>query len=264
MKRSGRCRVRPLNGTGSRNSRRLLLAVVLCACASASKDPLRTLWVGNSYTYVNDLPSMVGQLADAGGARRFEQVQECPGGSTLKQHWDSGADTALLSGSHFDWMVLQDQSQEPSFDLSVLETDLYPYVTQLDAAGRDAGTRAMLYLTWGRQNGDLENVPGDTYDAMQDRLIRGYETIAARLHVPVAPVGIAWRTTRQQQPQLQLYQSDGSHPSEAGTYLAACVFFQMLYGRSAVGNAFTGGLDAGTAKALQQIAADTVSSYRQP
>jgi hypothetical protein len=250
-----------LNGPAFRNS---LLALFLCACACAAKGPLRTLWVGNSYTYVNDLPSMVAQLALAGGERRFDQVQECPGGSTLQQHWDSGADTALLSGSHFDWMVLQDQSQEPSFALSTLETDLYPYITQLDAAGRDAGTSTMLYLTWGRQNGDLENVPGDTYDAMQDRLIRGYETIAARLHVPVAPVGIAWRRVVQQQPQVVLWQSDGSHPTEAGTYLAACVFFQMLYGKSAVGNAFTAGLDAGTAKALQQIAADTVSSYRQP
>jgi hypothetical protein len=239
-----------------------LLAVVLCACAA--RPPLRTLWVGNSYTYENDLPSMVAQLAAADGARRFDPVQECPGGFTLKQHWDSGEDTRLLAGSHFEWMVLQDQSQEPSFDLSVLETDLYPYVTQLDGAARDAGTQAILFLTWGRQQGDLENVPGDTYDAMQDRLIRGYETIAARLHVPVAPVGIAWRTTLQQQPSIGLYQSDGSHPSAAGTYLAACVFFQMLYGKSAVGNAFTAGLEAGTAGALQQIAAGTVSSYRQP
>ncbi|HEY8211238.1 MAG TPA: DUF4886 domain-containing protein [Myxococcaceae bacterium] len=220
--------------------------------------------MGNSYTYVNDLPAMVGQLAAAADARHFDQVQECPGGTTLKQHWDSGADTQLLASSHFEWMVLQDQSQEPAFELSVLETDLYPYVTKLEAAGRDTGTRTMLFLTWGRRDGDLENVPGDTYDAMQDRLIRGYETIAARLHVPIAPVGIAWRNTRRLQPAVELWQSDGSHPTPAGTYLAACVFFQMLYGRSAVGLGFTAGLDAGTASALQQIAADTVAAYRQP
>jgi len=245
-----------------RTLRLLGLALALCACAR--KDPLRTLFVGNSYTYVNDLPSMIGQLAAAAGTRRFDPVQECPGGFTLKQHWDSGADTQLLPGSQFEWMVLQDQSQEPALDLSILETDLYPYVTQLDAAARDSGARTVLFLTWARQNGDPENAPGDTYDAMQDRLIRGYETIAARLHLPVAPVGIAWRNALRQQPGLALWQSDGSHPELAGTYLAACVFFQVLYGRSAVGNGFTAGLDAGTAGALQQIAADTVAAYRQP
>ncbi|HVE87092.1 MAG TPA: DUF4886 domain-containing protein [Myxococcales bacterium] len=225
---------------------------------------MRALFVGNSYTEVNDMPGMLAQLAAATGARRLEQVQDCPGGFTIKQHWDSGVDVAQLRGSHFDWMVLQDQSQEPALALSTLETDLYPYVTQLDAEARAHGTRTMLFLTWGRQKGDLENFPGDTYDAMQDRLISGYETIAARLHLPVAPVGIAWRNALRQKPSLALWQADGSHPTVAGTYLGACVFHVMLFQKSPVGASFTAGLDAADARALQQIAADTVAAYRQP
>lgn len=240
----------------------LLLLAALSSCAQ--QGPLRVLFVGNSYTYANDLPGMVGQLAAAGESRRYEFAQEAPGGVTIKEHWEAGRAAALLEASRFDWMVLQDQSQEPSFEVSVLETDLYPYVTHFDSAARARGTRTLLFLTWGRRDGDLENVPGDTFSAMQDRLIRGYETIAARLHVPVAPVGIAWRSARQSQPSIALYEPDGSHPSAAGTYLAACVFYNALFGRSPVGNAFTAGLDATTARALQQIAADAVAQYRQP
>jgi len=240
----------------------LLAGVALCACTP--REPLRALFVGNSYTSVNDLPSMVGELAAAAGGRRFEAVQECPGGATLKQHWDSGQDVALLDGSRFDWMVLQDQSQEPSFPVSVLETDLYPYVTQLDAAARSAGARTLLFLTWARQAGDPENVPGDTYDAMQDRVVVGYETIAARLHLPVAPVGIAWRAALGARPDLSLWQADGSHPTVAGTYLAACTFYELLFARSPAGNPFTAGLAPGDAAALQRIAESAVAGYRQP
>jgi hypothetical protein len=80
----------------------------------------------------------------------------------------------------------------------------------------------------------------------------------------VAPVGVAWRNAVQRQPGIALWETDGSHPSRAGSYLAACVFFQMLYERSPVGNSFTAGLDQGTARMLQQVAADTVAQYRQP
>jgi len=229
------------------------------------KQPLRVLFVGNSYTFVNDLPGVVQHLASAAGERlRLEAVLECPGGATLKQHWDSGRDVALLRESHFDWMVLQDQSEEPSFDRAQLETDLYPYVAKLVAAGRETGTRAMLFLTWARRDGDTANVHGDTYVAMQGRIVAGYETVAARLQVPVAPVGLAWQRALASSPGSSLWASDGSHPSLAGTYLAACVIYDALYGHSPAGNRFTAGLDGRIAATLQGVAADTVAAYVQP
>jgi hypothetical protein len=93
------------------------------------------LFVGNSYTAVNDLPSLVAHLAAAAGEPfRLNAVQDCPGGATLKQHWESARDTALLAESHFDWMVLQEQSETPSLDRARLERDMYPYVDRLYAA----------------------------------------------------------------------------------------------------------------------------------
>jgi hypothetical protein len=225
--------------------------------------PLRVLFVGNSYTSVNDLPGTLQQLAQASGARTVQTASDTPGGFTLQQHWASGQDVALLNGSRFDWMVLQDQSQEPGLPLATLETDLYPYVTLLADAASDRGTKTMLFLTWARQQGDPEYYPNDTYDAMQARVIFGYETIAARLDLPVAPVGIAWRSALLQYPGIQLWDVDGSHPTVAGTYLAACVFYEMMVG-SSVGNGFTAGLPPSTATALQMIAASTVDAYVQP
>jgi hypothetical protein len=230
-----------------------------------AKKPMRVLFVGNSYTYVNDLPSMIRHMAAAGGnTLRFEGVQECPGGFDLRRQWESGKVVELLKGSHFDWMVLQDQSQEPSFRRAQLETDMYPYATRLHAAAKTAGTRTLFFMTWARRNGDPDNVPGDSYEAMQTRLAEGYEGIAGSLGAPIAPVGVAWRNAVGSQPALTLWRADGSHPTAAGTYLAACVFYNLFYGHSPVGNGYTADLDVSVARTLQRVAAETVTHYPQP
>ena len=61
-------------------------------------------------------------------------------------------------------------------------------------------------------------------------------TLANQLIAPVAPVGYAWLTAWLQNPQLDLWQADGSHPTEQGTYLAACVFYAVLFRQSPENN----------------------------
>jgi hypothetical protein len=229
------------------------------------KKALRVLFVGNSYTFVGDLPGLVRRLASAADEPlRLEAVQECPGGATLRQQWESGRALALLQGTHFDWMILQGQSQELSFAPAQIETDVQPYVERLQLAAADAGARPLLFMTWGHRDGDPDNVRGDTYPAMQDRLTAGYEGLARRLRVPVAPVGVAWRAAAGLPGAPPLWLADGSHPSAAGSYLAACVIYAVLYQRSPLGNAFTAELDAADARLLQQVAADTIRGYVQP
>jgi hypothetical protein len=57
---------------------------------------------------------------------------------------------------------------------------------------------------------------------------------------------------------LDLWQEDGSHPNEKGTYLAACVFYATLYRQSPEGLGYTGSLSEDEALLLQKTAADTV------
>lgn len=75
-------------------------------------------------------------------------------------------------------------------------------------------------MTWGRNN--------DTYEGMQQQLTENYLEMADVLDAYCAPVGEAWRRVRRECPSLQLYNSDGSHPSPAGSYLAACVFYAIF------------------------------------
>jgi hypothetical protein len=77
-------------------------------------------------------------------------------------------------------------------------------------------------------------------------------------------VGLAWERAVAAPGLPTLWAPDGSHPSLAGSYLAACVIYQVIYARSPVGNGFVGGLDAPVAAPLQRIASETVSAYAQP
>jgi hypothetical protein len=45
-------------------------------------------------------------------------------------------------------------------------------------------------------------------------------------------VGFAWLQVRRQYPQQNPWQADGSHPSLQGIYLAACVFYSVIFKQS--------------------------------
>src|ERR1044071_130498 len=70
----------------------------------------RVLFLGNSYTYFNNLPAIVSELAKAGHQCTVETRMIAPGGKTLRDHWDSSASREALNSEAWDFVVLQDQS----------------------------------------------------------------------------------------------------------------------------------------------------------
>jgi hypothetical protein len=216
---------------------------------------VRVLFIGNSYTLVNDLPAMFVKLACAGG-HRVEAVMAAAGGWTLANHVASPDTAAKVKGQKWDFVILQEQSQIPAQE-AARTSGMYPAARQLAGQITAVGAQPIFFMTWGHAAGWPESgLP--TFDTMQAQLAVGYLGIAQELHLPVAPVGIAWSATRTLAPDLQLWQSDGSHPTETGTYLAACVFYATLFRQSPVGLAYAGAVPPAAAAKLQQIAADTV------
>jgi hypothetical protein len=78
------------------------------------------------------------------------------------------------------------------------------------------------------------------------------------LNVPLAPVGYAWLIAYGQDPQLDLWQQDGSHPAQQGTHLAACVFYAVIFHQSPEGLNYLAQLPINVAKELQTVAANNV------
>jgi hypothetical protein len=215
----------------------------------------RVLFRGNSYTYVNDLPADFRQLAWSGG-HRVETGLQAESGWTLQQHAEASSTASLIGGSKWGYVVLQEQSQLPA-SAGARQASMYPAARTLAKEIGDDGARAVLFETWGRRDGWPEaGLSG--YEGMQDAIEQGYGEIGDELGVSVAPVGGAWLRLVNQGDADKLWQSDGSHPTSMGTYLAVCVFYAVLFGQSPIGLSFRGDLSASDASAAQQAAVDTV------
>jgi glutaredoxin len=217
--------------------------------------PLRVLFVGNSLTSSHDVPRLVARLADAAGEPRpFEFHAETPGGFGLKEHLAGNRLQPLLADARWDAVVLQDQSQRPSWPES-REAWFFAPARQLDALIRRAGSKTVFYETYARREGDDARHDSDPYAAMQQRISEGYRQIARELNAEIVPVGTLWARCVRERPALRLWQKDGVHPSLAGAYLTASAFYAHLYRRSPVGNPFAADLDGADASALQELAA---------
>ena len=236
----------------------LLLSYTLlldCSSTYGKSTCTRVLFIGNSFTYVNDLPGTFTKLARAGG-HKIETGMAAPGGWTLDQHANSQDTLTLLQSSQWNYVVLQEQSQIPASSDSRTQY-MYPAVRSLVEKIRDEGAEPILFVTWAHQYGWPEMGLND-YESMQTQIVMGYQTIAQELGVVMAPVGYAWMLEHRQNPQLQMWNSDGYHPEVSGTYLAACVIYATLFRESPVGLKYYGGLSANLARELQLQAEQVV------
>jgi hypothetical protein len=109
-------------------------------------------------------------------------------------------------------------------------------------------------MTWERRDGLPQEGFAD-FGAMQSQLEVGYRTIGDELGATVAPVGLAWQEAVQTKPDVALWDADGSHPALPGSYLAACVLYTTLFGKSPEGLDYHASLPAEVAQFLQTVAA---------
>ncbi len=91
----------------------LLSFLLICGSTFGAERPLRVFFVGNSYTFVNDLPGVLAGLADASRGRRIVTGQYTPGGYTLEQHVKDGKAAEDIKHEKWDVVVLQEQSVLP-------------------------------------------------------------------------------------------------------------------------------------------------------
>jgi len=226
-----------------------------CSNLQANESCTRVLFIGNSYTYVNDLPNTFADLARAGG-HKTEVGMSAQGGWMLADHVKSSDTIAKIDSAKWNFVVLQEQSEVPSIQSSRTQ-EMYPAARVLVDDVRQAGAVPILFITWAHRDGLPANGMPD-YASMQAQISNGYLVTAQALNSPVAPVGVAWQAVRNLYPQINLWQDDGSHPTEEGTYLAACVFYADIFQQSPKGLSYQANLPTDTAQDLQKVAADTV------
>lgn len=256
--------------------KKLVPILLLLASFSGFSQPTiqKVLFLGNSYTYVNNLPGLVAALAHYSGDSLYFD-SNTPGGYTLgwqpTAHVSDASSLTKIQSVDWDFVVLQEQSQTPAIPVLRDSCMLPASVILRDSVkSNHACSRVLFYLTWGRRFGGIQcfttnycstNFSG--FDQMQDSVTRSYKLIADSLDEWISPVGEAWRFVLQNS-NMVLHDQDQSHPNLKGSYLAACVFYDVIFHKRSFGNAYTGGLLTDTAHFLQ-LAADSIvfhySSY---
>ena len=202
-----------------------------CAARHAGTHK-NVLFLGNSYTGgCSGIDGVVRKIAEGAG---FSATTEwsSPGGKTL--NWHAHNSLNKIKNGDWDAVVLQDQSQRPSFGAQYVYNYILPDVLTLVQTMKETNvcTLPVFFQTWGKRDGDTHNcspAPYDalcTYDGVQDQLTQAYNTMAyVSQPAKVAPAGEAWRTYANRN---SLFANDGSHATCSGTFLAACTIFQVM------------------------------------
>lgn len=230
----------------------LLLFGIVSGVFCHAQDTLRVLFLGNSYTAYNQLPYMVSQVAASMGDV-VTYSSNTPGGYRFNQHATDATSLNLIAQGNWDYVVLQEQSQLPSFPISQVEQDVFPYAKKLDSLITAANpcTETVFYTTWGRKNGDASNCgffpPLCTYQGMDSLLQLRYKMMADSNDAILSPVAQVWRYIRTNYPAIELYNADESHPSLAGSYAAACAFYTVMFRKNPTAITYIGALDSTTA-----------------
>ncbi len=241
----------------------ILTFIITNFVITAQSQTKRVLFIGNSYTYVNNLPQMTADIARSMGDSIFFD-SSAPGGYTFQGHTTNSVTLEKIAQANWDFVVLQEQSQYPSFPNSQVETEVFPYAHILDSLinANNSCCETVFYMTWGRKNGDASNCaswpPVCTYSGMDSLLNLRYRMMAENNHAIVSPVGAVWKYIRQNYPSIELYSSDESHPSIAGTYAAACSFYTTLFRKNPELITFTAGLNSTDAENIRRASKTVV------
>lgn len=215
------------------------LLVLLVGTDAFAGKKVRVLFLGNSYTYVNNMPQIVANMASGTGDTLVWEM-EAPGGFTFGGHYTSMASKNKIKQGNWDYVVLQEQSQHPALPYQQVYSTTLLYGRLLDSLVNVSNPCAetIYYMTWGRKNGDAglcgtytpQGWPHFcTYTGMDSVIRARYETLANDNQGIVSPAGAVWRVIRAIHPNIELYDTDESHPSQAGSYAAACAFYTTIF-----------------------------------
>ena len=189
---------------------------------------LKVLFVGNSYTYYNEMPKAIFSRLAMDSGYEIELTQITKGGYRLSQFVDANTEGGArlheaICESHYDYAVIQEHSTEPITNESLFLNSVHDVMSLISA------NQFILYATWGRndKSPDLEKL-GLSCENMTEKLSTAYNKAACLFGARVAEVGKAFLEYSENHDRDGLYNEDNTHPSEIGSAIAARVIFNSM------------------------------------
>jgi len=201
----------------------------------------RVLFIGNSLTYVNDLPRTLADLAASVGDTIKTAMVANPD-YALEDHIADGNGPKAIALGGWEFVVLQ---QGPS-SLEENRQNLITVTQYYDGLIKRVGGRTALYMVW----------PSTEFIGSFPRVAGSYFYAAQAVRGVFMGAGLAWQAAWEVDATIPLYGGDGFHPSPLGTYVAALVMYERITGKDAralPGTAVVEGRTLGTSEATVRV-----------
>ncbi len=216
-----------------------------------AQDTLRVLFIGNSMTYVKDLPGLLTNLASSNG-KTIITSQNTPGGYFLSDHVTNPLSLSLMA-QKFDYIVVQEQSGG-NIQPALPSPEITRPIEIIDSIAKSNCSKLLLYATPGYP----ETYSGSvyTYEVMQANIINNYSLTAHSVRAVCLPTAHAFRDVIRNYPSItDMWASlNDYHPGIKGQYLHACVLYSVLFNETALGSPAPIGISESEASMLQQTA----------
>jgi hypothetical protein len=168
-----------------------------------------------------------------------------------------------IESEKWDFVILQEQGGIQALPIFMADTAIYQYAEILVNAIREnyADTKIILYMTHGYRDGVLTF--GDeywceqdpfvcNYEGMQERIKENYIEMSNRFNAEVAPAGMIWKIFMDENPDINLFNSDGIHALPAGSYISACSIYSTIFRKSPMGKYVPDGISSDLADTIQK------------
>jgi len=183
-------------------------------------ESMKILFIGNSHTYMNDMPEITRQMIEDATGKSCEVFMLAYSGRSLKWHMGEEYFSERFNILHggYDYCVIQEQAH-PMTD----EADTITYASRIIELCHEAGTVPVIFETW------AEKVKPEN----QTEMNRRYQELSKNQNVLLAPVGEVWSRVLGEladKKDADLYYKDGEHASALGDYLVAMVITKTITG----------------------------------
>lgn len=166
---------------------------------------ISVLFIGNSHTYYNDMPIIVQRYArDDGYNCRVSMLAH--GGWFLAQHVQEPDVRFNILYGQYDYVVLQEHAQPFGSEIQFMGSAI-----ALNRFIREARSIPVIYECWSAKS----------EPEVQKAMNATYRRVAAQIDALIAPVGEKWWSYIENHPDVEMYDYDGGHASNAGSSFAA-------------------------------------------
>jgi hypothetical protein len=224
---------------------------------SLAEPPRRLLIVGNlSLAPSGGLETDLAALAESLDPARTIDVDFVWGWMSSSAVF--GEDTVRTAIRDGDYDVVMLQLQEDLVeDWGESTGSLFENARLFDQEIKDAGARTVLFMSWPWKD---DAFPTAAWATLQV-IAQAHRDLGSALEAPVTPIALAFAQALEEQPGLAMVGNDWM-PTEAASYLAACVVYATLFGESPAGATYAAeGVSTDGAAFLQRVAWDTVTVW---